>query len=256
MSAFLPVDLAGQRVLVTAAASGIGRVVARAFLERGARVHICDLAPAEGIEGVTESVCDVADPQAVDRMFTDVRATLGGLDVLVNNAGIAGPVAGIEAVEPAALRETLAVNVEGQFHCARRAVPLMRAAGGGVILNVSSIAGRLAFPQRTAYAASKWGVIGFSRSLALELGPENIRVNALIPGHVETERFARVVAAKAAALDITQEEMRARFLAPVALGRTVTPEEIANMALYLASPFGAGITGQAISVCAGVEMMS
>lgn len=254
MSGFLPVDLAGLRVLITAAASGIGRVMAEAFAERGARVHICDLAPAEGLGGISHSLCDVADPQAVDRMFGQLG--LGGLDVLVNNAGIAGPVAGIEAVEPEALRHTLAVNLEGQFHCARRAVPLLREAGGGTILNISSVAGRLAFPQRTAYAASKWGVIGFSRSLAVELGPENIRVNAIVPGHVESERFRRVVAAKAEAARVSAEEMRARFLAPVALGRTVLPADIANMALFLASPFGASITGQAVSVCAGVEMMT
>jgi NAD(P)-dependent dehydrogenase (short-subunit alcohol dehydrogenase family) len=260
MTGSLPVDMTGQRVLVTAAATGIGRMIAEGFASRGGRVHICDIDPkveaAAGETGALSwSVTDVADPAAVDAMMEAVRSRFGGLEVLVNNAGIAGPTAGIEAVEPEPLRETLAVNVEGQFHCARRAVPMMRKAGGGCILNLASIAGRLAFPLRTPYAASKWGVIGFSRSLAHELGPEGIRVNAILPGHVRTERFRRVAAAKALALGVTPEEITARMLAPVALRRNVEMADIANMALYLASPFGASITAQAISVCGGVEMM-
>jgi NAD(P)-dependent dehydrogenase (short-subunit alcohol dehydrogenase family) len=109
--------------------------------------------------------------------------------------------------------------------------------------------------MRSPYAAAKWGVVGFTKSLALELGRENIRVNAIIPGHVNTPRFRRVVAARAASLGITNEEVEANFLAPVALGRTVEREDIANMALFLSSPFAAVITGQALSVCGGVEMM-
>ncbi len=261
MSAFLPVDLGGLRVLVTAGGSGIGRTIAEAFVAAGAGVHVCDVDEAALATLVRErpeigaTRTDVADPVAVDALFDAAEARLGGLDVLVNNAGIAGPTAGIVDVEPAALRQTLAVDVEAMFHCARRAVPLLRAAGGGSILNLSSVAGRLAFPMRTPYAAAKWGVIGFTRSLAVELGRENIRVNAILPGHVDTPRFRGVAARRAATLGIAPEEMERRMLEPVALGRTVRREDIANMALYLASPFGAAIAGQAVSVCGGVEMM-
>lgn len=258
---FLPVDLTGQKALVTAGGSGIGLVIAEAFLARGARVWICDIDEAalqqarERLPGLHASVVDVSKPDQVAGLFADIRATFGGLDVLINNAGIAGPTAKIEDVSPGALAETLDVNVGSHFYCAAEAVPMMKAAGSGTIINLSSIAGRLGFSMRSPYAASKWAVIGFTKSLAVELGEHNIRVNAILPGHVRTERFKRVAAAKAQALGITPEEMRQRMLEPVSLKRNVELEDIANMALYLASPFGRNITGQAISVCGDVQMM-
>jgi len=260
-TAYLPVDFAGTRVLVTAGGAGIGRTIAAAFAARGARVVLCDVSvealdeSRQFVKGATALHADVADPAAVAALFSTVERELGGLDVLVNNAGIAGPTTRVEDVTPEALSRTLAVNVEGQFHCARHAVPLLRAAGGGSILNLSSVAGRLGFPMRSPYAASKWAVVGFTKSLAIELGETGIRVNAILPGHVETERFRRVVRSKAEAIGQSYDDVRARFLAPVSLKRTVRPEDIANMALYLASPFGASITGQAVSVCGDVQMM-
>jgi NAD(P)-dependent dehydrogenase (short-subunit alcohol dehydrogenase family) len=259
--AFLPVDMTGVRVLVTAGGAGIGRVIAAGFRERGARVYLCDVSQAALDEAralfpdVPGDRVDVADPGAVATMFDAVARTFGGLDVLVNNAGIAGPTARVEHVTPEALDETLGVNVASQFHCARHAVPMLKAAGGGSIINLSSIAGRLGFTMRSPYSASKWAVIGFTKSLAVELGESNIRVNAILPGHVDSDRFRRVVRAKAEALGIDFEEMRRQYLDVVSLKRNVAAEDIANMALYLASPFGASITGQAISVCGDVQMM-
>jgi NAD(P)-dependent dehydrogenase (short-subunit alcohol dehydrogenase family) len=259
---FLPVDLAGARVVVTAGGAGIGRTIAAAFHARGAAVLVCDVSRAaldevrQALPGVGAVEADVADPAAVAALFAAVQRGLGGLDVLVNNAGIAGPTARVEDVTPDDLQRTLAVNVEGQFNCARLAVPLLKAAGGGTILNLSSIAGRLGFPMRAPYAASKWAVIGFTKSLAIELGETGIRVNALLPGHVDSERFRRVVRAKAEATGRSVDDVRAQFLAPVSLKRNVSADDIANMALYLASPFGASITGQAISVCGDVQMMA
>jgi NAD(P)-dependent dehydrogenase (short-subunit alcohol dehydrogenase family) len=258
---FLPVRMDGKRVLVTAGANGIGAVIARAFLEAGAAVHVCDV-DAGAVErfsnahpAASASLTDVSDPAAVERMFADFLGRHGGIDVLVNNAGIAGPTATVEEVETDALRATLAVDVESMFFCCRHAVPHMKKAGGGSIINLSSIAGRLSFPLRTPYAAAKWGVVGFSKSLALEVGRHGIRVNAVLPGHVNTTRFRSVVERRAKTLDIPVEEMRARYLDKVALGTTVEPQDIANMALFLCSPFGQMISGQAISVCGGVEMM-
>ncbi|MBU2980190.1 SDR family oxidoreductase [Lentibacter algarum] len=258
---FLPVDLTGQTVLITAGAAGIGRVIAEGFAMAGAKVHVCDVNPTvvETIRrerpdfSVTQT--DVADPEQVDDMFKTAVANLGEIDILVNNAGIAGPTAGIEDVEPDALRQTLSVDLESMFHCARRAVPHMKRTGAGVIINLGSIAGRLSFAMRSPYSTAKWGVVGFTKSLALELGVDNIRVNAVLPGHVNTTRFRSVAADRAKTLGVTPKEMEARFLEPVAMGTTVEPEDIANMALFLSSPFGARITGQALSVCAGVEMM-
>jgi NAD(P)-dependent dehydrogenase (short-subunit alcohol dehydrogenase family) len=257
----LPIDATGLRVVVTAAGSGIGEVIARSFQVRGAKVYICDVVEdlvaetLKSIEGASGSVTDVGDTAAVDRMFDHVEKTLGGLDVLINNAGVAGPTALVEDVKAEELAQTLRINVEGQFYCCGRAIPMMKKAGGGSIINLSSVAGRLAFAMRTPYAASKWGVVGFTKSLAMEVGRDNIRVNAILPGHVNSPRFQRVWAAKAEKRGITMEEMCAEVLSCVATGQTVEMQDIANMALYLASPFGAVINGQAISVCGGVEMM-
>lgn len=261
IKSFLPVDMAGMRVLVTAGGAGIGRTIAAAFRERGARVFVCDVSKNALDEmhallpDVSGELVDVAEPAAVAGMFASVERAFGGLDVLVNNAGIAGPTARVENVTPEALEETLAVNVSSQFHCARHAVPMLKAAGGGSIINMSSIAGRLGFAMRSPYSASKWAVIGFTKSLAVELGENNIRVNAILPGHVNSDRFRRVVKAKAEVLGIGFEEMRHQYLDVVSLKRNVEAEDIANMALYLASPFGVNITGQAISVCGDVQMM-
>ena len=261
INSFLPVDMAGLRVLVTAGGAGIGRTIAAAFRARGARVFICDVsqsaldATRALLPDVASERVDVADHVAVAGMFALIERIFGGLDVLVNNAGIAGPTARVENVTPEALGETLAVNVSSQFHCARHAVPMLKAVGGGSIINLSSVAGRLGFTMRSPYSASKWAVIGFTKSLAVELGEANIRVNAILPGHVNTDRFRRVVKAKAEALGLGFEEMRSQYLDVVSLKRNVEAEDVANMALFLASPFGANITGQALSVCGDVQMM-
>lgn len=247
--------------MVTAGAAGIGRVIAEAFLERGARVHICDISegPLAGTTAARPAMrasrTDVADARQVAAMFVEVNEAFGGLDVLINNAGVAGPTARVEDIETGTLEQTMAANVTGQFNCAAYAVPMLKAVGGGAIINLSSVAGRLGYAMRNPYAAAKWAVIGLTKSLAVELGTDNIRVNAILPGHVNTERFGRVVAAKAAALGIPAEEMRRRILHVVSLKRTVEPADVANMVLYLCSPFGATITGQAISVCGDVQMM-
>ena len=258
---FLPVDLRDQRVVVTAGAGGIGRVIARAFHSRGARIAVCDVdekaldAARAELTGALVERADVGDPAQVAKFFEAVNDAWGGVDVLINNAGIAGPTANVEDVGDEALGRTLDVNVSSQFYCARHVVPGMKARRGGAIINLSSIAGRLGFAMRSPYAASKWAVVGFSKSLAVELGEHDIRVNALLPGHVRTDRFDRVVAAKAIALGLETEEMRRQYLDVVSLKRNVEMADIANMSLYLASPFGRNITGQAISVCGDVQMM-
>ena len=167
----------GRRVLVTAGAAGIGRAIVDTLVEAGARVHACDVDEAamaalrEARPEVGVTPADVADDAAVDRLFAEAQERLGGLDVLVNNAGIAGPTGAIEDIDPADWRRCLEVDLTGMFLCARRAVPLLKAAGGGVMVNLSSSAGRLGYAFRTPYAAAKWGVVGLTQSLAKELGP-------------------------------------------------------------------------------------
>ena len=251
----------GLRVIITAGAAGIGRTIAEAFLEADARVHICDVsrdtidafAKAHPEAGAT--LADVADEAAIDRLFDEAERALGGLDVLVNNAGIAGPTGKVDEIDPGEWRRTIDIDLNGQFYAARRAVPLLRRNGDGLIVNISSVAGRLGYALRTPYAAAKWGIVGFTASLAKELGPEGIRVNAILPGIVRGERIERVIAARAESLGVPYEEVEKSYLDKVSLRRMVEPEDIAAMALYLASPAGRNISGQAISVCGNVETL-
>ena len=251
----------GLRVLVTAGGSGIGRVIARTFLDHGARVHVCDVdekalkelkkeAPA-----VTQTLADVADVSQVEKLFEEVKRHLGGLDVLVNNAGIAGPTAKVEDIRPEDWDRCIAVDLNGMFYCTRKAMPLIKAAGGGSIINLSSAAGRLAFPMRTPYSAAKFGVVGFTESLAAEAGPDKVRVNCIQPGVVEGERIERVIEAKAKGLGVDKEEVRRRLLEGVSMHTTVSAQDIANMALFLATEAGKHISGQALAVCGGARYL-
>ena len=248
----------GLRVLVTAGAAGIGRVIAQTFLDHGARVHVCDVddkALAGLPKQITHTRADVADVVQVDKLFEDVKKALGGLDVLVNNAGIAGPTAKVEDIDPKDWDRTIAIDVNGMFYCTRKGMPLLKAAGGGSIINLSSIAGRLAFPMRTAYSFAKFGVVGFTESLAAEAGPDNVRVNCIQPGVVEGERIGRVIAAKAKQLGASEMEIKNRMLEGVSMHTTVSPQDIANVALFLATEPGKHISGQAISVCGGARYL-
>ena len=192
---------------------------------------------------ITATYADVAKLQDVERLFADVRRHLGGLDVLVNNAGIAGPTAKVEDIEPEDWDRCIAIDLSGMFYCTRKAMPLIKRSGGGSIVNLSSAAGRHGFPQRSPYAAAKWGVVGFSKSLAVEAGPDKVRVNCILPGIVEGERMERVIAAKAKALGVSHEEFRSKFIETTSLHSTVSPQDIANMALFLCSEAGSRITG-------------
>ena len=257
----MEISVKGQRVLITAGAGGIGRAMTDVFHTAGARVHICDVVPGamdetrKAFPGVTATRADVSKPGEVAQLFADVQQHLGGLDCLINNAGIAGPTGRVEDIPIEEWERCIEVDMNGMFYCTRLAMPMIKAAGGGSIINLSSAAGRLAFPFRTPYAAAKWGVVGYTRSLSMEVGPDNVRVNAIQPGVVEGERINRVIDAKARAVGISFEEQKKISLERVSMHRMVSPYDIANMALYLASDVGKNITGQAISVCAGVEML-
>jgi NAD(P)-dependent dehydrogenase (short-subunit alcohol dehydrogenase family) len=246
--------LTNHRVLVTAGAAGIGLATAKAFLREGARVHVCDIDAqalarvASELPGATASVCDVSDPAAVDGLFDEALARLGGLDTLVNNAGIAGPTAPCESVALDDWRRTLDVNLTGSFLCAKRAIPSLRESRNASIANLSSAAGRFGFPLRTPYAASKWAIVGFTKSLAIELGAAGIRVNAILPGAVAGDRIDRVIDAKARQAGVSFDAMRDQFLEKTSLKRFVTAEDIANAIVFLASPLGANISGHALPV--------
>jgi NAD(P)-dependent dehydrogenase (short-subunit alcohol dehydrogenase family) len=253
----LTVRLDGLRVAITAGAGGIGRAMADGFASCGATVFLCDVdREALAASPYPSMFADMETVEGCEGFVDAAVAQLGGLDVLVNNAGIAGPTARVEDVTPEALSRTLKIDLEAMFHCARRAVPALRAAGGGSIVNLSSAAGRFGFPLRSPYAAAKWGVIGFTKSLAIELGPERVRVNAILPGLVAGDRIRRVIEAKAQANGRGFAEQEAEALRAVSLRCYVTPEDIANMALYLCSPFGATISGQSLSVDGDMQVLA
>ena len=257
----MELGLGGAKVLVTAGASGIGLELVRAFAGEGAAVVACDIDEgalrqrAAELPGVSWLKADVSDRAQVADLFDNALVTLGGLDVLVNNAGIAGPTGPVEEIAPEEWDRTLQVNITGQFNCARLAVPHLRNSDNPSIVNLASAAGRLGFPMRTPYAASKWAVVGFTKSLSMELGSSGIRVNALLPGSVDGPRIRSVFENKAKARGLSVEEVTASALGATSLGRLIPPQHIAAMAVYLASPLGATISGQAISVCGDVQML-
>ena len=249
------------RVLVTAGASGIGRAIADLFLDQGAQVHICDVSDTFLADfrsthpkaGCTKA--DVSSDSEVKHLFNEIEKSLGGLDILVNNAGIAGPTGGVDEISSEEWRRTLDICLTGQYLCAHHAVPMLKQAGGGAIINLSSAAGRFGYAFRSPYAAAKWGVIGFTQSLAKELGPENIRVNAILPGIVEGPRITGVIQARADQYGVSYAEMEKTYLDRVSMRRMVTAQDVAAAALYLSSPAGRNISGQSLGVDANVETL-
>jgi len=255
-------DLNQKRVIVTAGGSGIGRAIAEAFVAQGARVHVCDV-EAGALESVAAArpeigatLADVSDPAQVDRLFDDALAAMGGLDVLVNNAGIAGPTGPVEDCSVEDWRRTLAIDLDGQFFCLRRALPEMKRAGAGAIVNISSTAGLYGYPLRSPYAAAKWAVIGLTKSVAAEAGPHGITVNAVCPGAVDGPRMARVIAAEARSKGTTEQAIRDSYTRQASLRRFVTAEDIANGVLFLCSAAGARISGHVLTIDGNTETLS
>lgn len=258
----MDLGIKGLRVLVTAGANGIGLAVARAFLREGARVHICDvdtaaLAAVKASDpDLSQTHCDVSDRAQVAGLFDDALRTLGGLDCLVNNAGIAGPTGRIEEINPEDWDRCIAIDLTGQFNCARLAVPHLRQSTNASIMNVSSQAGKHGFPMRAPYAAAKWGVIGFTKSIAIELGTAGIRVNALLPGIMAGDRQRRVLEAKSQVRGVSFKEMETIAFSYTSIKEYVTPEQLADLVVFTASPRARTISGQSLSVCGDTNMLS
>ena len=255
------IDVSNLRVVVTAGGQGIGRAIAEAFLAGGARVHICDVDPdrldacRQALPTLGIAMADVADPDQVDAFIAAAVAEMGGIEVLVNNAGISGPAGTVESITPAAWRQTMAVNIDGQFYCARRVVPVMKQQRFGSIVNIASTAGLFGYPLRSPYAASKWAVIGFTKTLAMELGTYGIRVNAICPGSINNPRMDGVIAMEAAATGRPEAEIRQNYAKQTSLQTFIDPEEVARLVLFICSPLGAKISGQALCVDGHTETL-
>jgi len=243
-----------KRVLVTAGASGIGLAIVRAFHATGARVYTCDiddaaLARATGeLPGLLTRHCDVGDRAEVTAMVADAAQRLGGIDVLVNNAGIGGPTSPVHELVPEEWDRVLRVNLTGTFDVTRNAIPHLIRCGPGVVINMSSAAGRFGYPNRSPYSATKWALIGFTKTLSMELGDHGIRVNAIAPGPVAGERAERVFQGRAAVSGRALEEEKRIGLASLSLKELVDPNDIAQLAVFLASDAAKSISGQVIPI--------
>lgn len=244
-----------KHALVTAAGTGIGKATAIALHEAGARVHVCDIDEpalqrlAADYPAISYSVCNMADANAVGRLFDEAAGQFQGkLDFLVNNAGISGPAGPLELLDRQDWLDTFDVNLHSTFYACQRAIPLLKRNGGGAIMNLSSTAGLYGYPMRTPYAAAKWAIIGLTKSLSMELGEFNIRVNAICPGSVNGDRMDRVIASMAAASGESEDKVREDNVKATSLKCFVDPEDIANMILFTFSSLGARISGQALAV--------
>lgn len=244
----------GKRVFITAAANGIGKVMAEQFLTLGALVHICDR-DQDALEAMSTqwpqlsyTCVDMANEGDVARYFAEGIARLSGIDNLINNAGIAGPAGVLESLDSDAWLQTFDVNLHSTFYCCKQALPHMKAAKSGSIINFASTAGTYGYPYRTPYASAKWAIVGLTKSLSIEVGGDGIRVNAICPGAVNGDRMDRVIANESAARCVTEAEVRADYVRQTSLKTFVDPEDIAAMVLFLCSDAGAKVSGQALQV--------
>lgn len=252
-------DFSGRKVLVTAGGNGIGLAIATAFAGYGADVLVTDV-DETAVRSAKEKrlsarVSDASSEGDVRELMLSVEAELGGLDVLVNNAGVAGPTGPVETLDTTEWTTTFDVNIHSQFLCVKHALPLLRASTNPAIINLSSAAGRLGMAGRSAYSASKWAVIGFTKTLAIELGPEGIRTNALCPGAVDGPRIQSVIAAKADMLDQPAEQIEALYNDQSSMRRMVTAEDVASMAVFAASSMARNVNGQVLAIDGNTEKL-
>lgn len=252
---------APQRVVITAGGAGIGRAVALAFHTAGARVAVCDI-DAAAIEELAEiepeilgRVANVTNADDMSAFLGDVDAAFGGVDVAFANAGTGGPAGVIEDLELADWRACISANLDGAFLLSQWAAKHMKAQKSGCIILTSSTAGLFGYPRRSPYATAKWGVIGLMKTLACELGPFGVRVNAICPGAVEGDRMERVLQKEAAASNRDVEEVRQIYVKGVSMKSWVSANDIADAALFLASPAASKISGLAMTVDGHTESL-
>lgn len=239
------------RVLITAGASGIGRAMAEAFSEAGARVWIADLdedAVATCPKAWGRTSVDASDEAGMSELFARIDGDWGGVDTVCANAGIAGPNALVENVELGDWRKCVSINLDSAFLASKFAAPIFKRQQSGSLILTTSTAGFFGYPSRSPYSAAKWAVIGLMKTLAMELGPHSIRVNALAPGAVEGPRMEGVMEREAAARNMTRDQIHAAYASGTSMRTWVEGRDIANMAMFLASDAARFVSGQVIAV--------
>ena len=248
-----------QRVIVTAGASGIGLAIAQKFLAQGAKVFICDVSQKTLDQAISENVgmggglADVGDPNQVERFFNQAMIAMGGVDVLVNNAGIGGPRSRIEDIGYDDWDDCIRINLSGMFYCIKQVIPTMKEQRSGSIINISTVSAKTGLPQRLPYVASKVGVLGLTHNLARELGEFNIRCNTILPGLIDNPRGRLLVEKLATKKAISVEDAEQEYLRYISLRTWIQPSEIADTAWFLTSPAARQITAQEISVDGNIE---
>jgi NAD(P)-dependent dehydrogenase (short-subunit alcohol dehydrogenase family) len=258
----MEINFKHKKVVITAGASGIGYNIAKGFAAKGAKVFVSDIdknkvdTVNDNGENIHAFVADVSNYNNVEAFFKFIERHTDKIDVLVNNAGISGPTARIEDVTSNEWDKTVAVTLNGMFYNTKLAIPMIRKSNGGSIINISSSAAYFGFPYRTPYTASKWGIIGFTKTIAMELGPEGIRVNAICPGSVSGDRINGVIKKEAELRGITFNDVKSGYERQVSLRTFVDAEDVTNTILFLCSKYGNKISGQALGVDGHTETLT
>ena len=253
----MPKSLNNKKIIISAGASGIGWATARVCLSKGAYVYLCDI-DNKSLNKIKKHPlankklfyyeCDASDEDDVSNFFSQVNKKTKKIDALINNVGVAGPTGTIEKLSSEDWEKTLKINVISHFYFAKLAIPMLKKNKGGSIINISSGAGIMGFPLRSPYAASKWAVIGLTKTLAMELGKFKIRVNAICPGTIKGDRMIRVIRDKAKFLKVSKKKIEKDFISMASMNCWINEEDIGKMCSYLISTDGEKISGQAIPI--------
>ena len=253
----MPKSLNNKKIIISAGASGIGWATAKICLSKGAYVYLCDI-DNKSLNKIKKHPlankklfyyeCDASDEDDVSNFFSQVNRKTKKVDALINNVGVAGPTGTIEKLSSEDWEKTLKINVISHFYFTKLAIPMLKKNKGGSIINISSGAGIMGFPLRSPYAASKWAVIGLTKTLAMELGKFKIRVNAICPGTIKGDRMIRVIRDKAKFLKVSKKKIEKDFISMASMNCWINEEDIGKMCSYLISSDGEKISGQAIPV--------